>query len=468
MADFVRKDLRLKRGDTWHLRDGSEEPIVFDDGRTLADALRVWSTVKRYRDDQDPGLSQVNTAIGGVEIVDAETITVTHPRASTEDVPLGMLWYDITVDFSTTDSRVIQYGFVECTARATEPRGDYGTAIVGTVVANVAAPTLVATGALSLKEAFVDATVSAPTLSAAGVLTTQGVAAVTIAAPTLASAGGPPPPPLDDLTVTPNGMWCFSRRLRTAYTSHLFRVRRASDNAEQDIGYVAGTGIADIAALTSFCAGTDGFVKTWYDQSGNGRDLTQSTTASQPKIWDSATGAVLINGKLAALWDTSNDNLRRSDACGLSGAVGATSAAVWTGSTLTRIVTWVGGAEDIVGAALETVTGPSTTTLFLGFEGSSRTFTSPDWTTGANNTIARLAAGAQIGTSKLRRNGTELSQSSVTNGTNTVTFQNTQTVGGRATSPWGGKMGAFAVWGSEISDANAAIWDAFSTSTYGT
>jgi hypothetical protein len=30
----------------------------------------------------------------------------------------------------------------------------------------------------------------------------------------------------------------------------------------------------------------DGFVETWYDQSGNGRDATQATAGSQPKIVD--------------------------------------------------------------------------------------------------------------------------------------------------------------------------------------
>ena len=39
----------------------------------------------------------------------------------------------------------------------------------------------------------------------------------------------------------------------------------------------------------------DGFVETWYDQSGNGNDATQSVAASQPKIVD---GGVLVSGGL--------------------------------------------------------------------------------------------------------------------------------------------------------------------------
>jgi hypothetical protein len=84
------------------------------------------------------------------------------------------------------------------------------------------------------------------------------------------------------------------RLLRSAYTGHAIRVRRASDNTEQDIGFVSNE--LDTSALTTFCSGTNGFVKTWYDQSGNGRDVTQSTAGSQPQIVISGS-VILENGK---------------------------------------------------------------------------------------------------------------------------------------------------------------------------
>jgi hypothetical protein len=80
------------------------------------------------------------------------------------------------------------------------------------------------------------------------------------------------------------------RRLSISYTGSAIRVRRASDNTELDIGFV-GEGL-DTSALTSFCSGTNGFVKTWYDQSGNGRDGTQTTAANQPQIVSS--GSVIV------------------------------------------------------------------------------------------------------------------------------------------------------------------------------
>jgi len=72
------------------------------------------------------------------------------------------------------------------------------------------------------------------------------------------------------------------KRFLTAYTGALVRIRRDSDNAEADIGYVAATGLLDTAAAAAHIGGGSGFVVTWYDQSGNGRDATQATAGSQP------------------------------------------------------------------------------------------------------------------------------------------------------------------------------------------
>jgi hypothetical protein len=97
------------------------------------------------------------------------------------------------------------------------------------------------------------------------------------------------------------------RLLRTAYTGSAIRVRRASDNTEQNIGFV--NNVLDTSSLTSFCSGTNGFVTTWYDQSGNSRDTTQTTAANQPQIVSS--GAIILeNAKPCLKFDGSNDTLR--------------------------------------------------------------------------------------------------------------------------------------------------------------
>ena len=72
------------------------------------------------------------------------------------------------------------------------------------------------------------------------------------------------------------------RKLSSTYSGDAIVVRRTSDNTTQSIGFVNGE--LDTASLESFCSGTDGYVTTWYDQSGNGFDISQSTAFKQPKI----------------------------------------------------------------------------------------------------------------------------------------------------------------------------------------
>jgi hypothetical protein len=98
------------------------------------------------------------------------------------------------------------------------------------------------------------------------------------------------------LDVYTNAAAAYSvRKLRTLYTGNAIQVRRSSDNTTQNIGFTL-TGDLDTSALTSFCGSGNGFVTTWYDQSGNAKNAIQTTAANQPQIVSS--GAVInVNGK---------------------------------------------------------------------------------------------------------------------------------------------------------------------------
>jgi len=86
------------------------------------------------------------------------------------------------------------------------------------------------------------------------------------------------------LDVFSNALVAFSLRLlKSDYSGPAIRVRRASDNNELDI-YFAGKDL-DEAAIQSFCSGTNGFVTTWYDQSGNGSNAVQLASANQGLIY---------------------------------------------------------------------------------------------------------------------------------------------------------------------------------------
>jgi hypothetical protein len=97
----------------------------------------------------------------------------------------------------------------------------------------------------------------------------------------------------------------FMHKVSNTYTGACIRVRRSSDNAEQDIGFV-GLDL-DTASLLSFVGVGNGLVTTWYSQSGF-FNLTQTSSASQPAI---VLGGALqtLNGKPCLKFDGSNDFL---------------------------------------------------------------------------------------------------------------------------------------------------------------
>ena len=108
---------------------------------------------------------------------------------------------------------------------------------------------------------------------------------------------------LDDY---PNAAAAYSlRKLDKDYTGSAIRVRRSNDNSEQDIGFTS-SGDLDTGALKNFVGANSGFVTTWYDQSGNARNATQTTAARQPRIVNAGT-VERQNGKVSLFYNGSND-----------------------------------------------------------------------------------------------------------------------------------------------------------------
>ena len=71
-----------------------------------------------------------------------------------------------------------------------------------------------------------------------------------------------------------------TRQLSSAYKGPVVRVRRSSNDNEQDF---TAKQITD-GTLLAFCGAGNGFIVAWYDQSGNGRNATQIATGNQPRI----------------------------------------------------------------------------------------------------------------------------------------------------------------------------------------
>jgi len=93
------------------------------------------------------------------------------------------------------------------------------------------------------------------------------------------------------LQIAPSAAAAYSLRSLTGGDPKVVRVRRSSDNAESDF---TASGVSSGALVDFVGSGNDGFVDTWYDQSGNGNDAVQATAGSQPKIVNS--GSLLADG----------------------------------------------------------------------------------------------------------------------------------------------------------------------------
>jgi len=156
---------------------------------------------------------------------------------------------------------------------------------------------------------------------------------------------------LDDY---PNAAAAYSLRLlNSAYTGDCVIIRRASDNALDTIGFAGG--VLDTAALKTFCASTDCFVRTWYDQSGIGRDAAQTTNANQPRI---VSGGVVdrSGGEVAINFDGTNDFLTRVETASTLFRVNFSVFAVHTvtgGSTRKAIIESDNASDDVFNPSIE-------------------------------------------------------------------------------------------------------------------
>ena len=219
-----------------------------------------------------------------------------------------------------------------------------------------------------------------------------------------------PVPQIMQLVATvPNALWGIER-LNRGYGGPTVNVRRASDNAAADC-----RSQEEIATL---CAGTNGFVQTAYDQSGNGRDQSNATLAAQPKVYDSATGIVRSGATPLMQFDGVDDVLGRIDQCGINSVAspGLTTALMLGAWTNTGVTAWSLG-PDNPGPPNSWYQGHSaSTTTFLSFRTGSRSFTCSDPSLARGYFVARKALNADASTIDLRQNKSTLTQTATVAG----------------------------------------------------
>ncbi len=96
------------------------------------------------------------------------------------------------------------------------------------------------------------------------------------------------------------------RRLSDSYSGALIKVRRSSDNALLDIWFTS-TWWLDTSTLLNFSSGSiSAFVHTWYDQSWNSLNATQTNTSNQPRIVNAWVLETITNNRPGIRWFDAN------------------------------------------------------------------------------------------------------------------------------------------------------------------
>jgi hypothetical protein len=115
---------------------------------------------------------------------------------------------------------------------------------------------------------------------------------------------------------TNNSLMLSLRKLNVNYNGFCIEVRRTIDDALMKIGFT-NNNCLDISSLNKFLNGNLGYVKTWYDQSGNNNDFEQTTNANQPRIELKG-----INNYPSILFDGTDDFLDGGDILDIETNVG--------------------------------------------------------------------------------------------------------------------------------------------------
>jgi len=117
--------------------------------------------------------------------------------------------------------------------------------------------------------------------------------------------------------VTPYAAFSL-RKVNSAYTGACIRIRRASDSAELDIGFVSN--VVDTASIITFSSGSIASIVYVYDQSGNNRHRYTGTAVRQPHIMTAANVIYTQNGRTAIFLSTASHTLQQNTAWQITGA----------------------------------------------------------------------------------------------------------------------------------------------------
>jgi hypothetical protein len=254
-------------------------------------------------------------------------------------------------------------------------------------------------------------------------------------------------PLLSQLSVQPVAAFSSFRKLRSAQT-YLFRARRDNNGAVQDIGADATTLEVDDALIASHCSGTTGRCQIWYDQTGNGWDITHPTPTATPVVYAGGAITRLLNktSHVCAFGEA----LYRNDALGWSGDKSFTIVSAFK-MNANNTMPWSIGVSTTNRAVYLIQDNTAGAGISLGYYNNGLRFTLVSAISNAGYYTVTHTVGGNTQTGTMRQNGTALAQHSLVGAAGTLNIGNTCFEWGGAPLPGGGFL----------SNVNGNFWIVF-------
>jgi hypothetical protein len=154
----------------------------------------------------------------------------------------------------------------------------------------------------------------------------------------------------------PTEILAGTQRMNAFYEGPIVKVRRSSDNAEQNFQQWE---INNGDLVTWVGAGYDGFVTRAYDQSGQENDLTQTVASLQPKIVNNGT-LVTSGGTASMLFDGVDDHFDMPDVFGGKSEISAVAVIEFTSVTGCYLVGSTDNGDDFTDGVFNWELDPTT------------------------------------------------------------------------------------------------------------
>ena len=225
---------------------------------------------------------------------------------------------------------------------------------------------------------------------------------------------------LDTLTTQPLYACDIYRKLRRGYDGGMVRISRDSDGKVADIP--ASGDYLNTSMVASWCSGTVGRLVRVYDQSSNGRIYSQANSAKRPVIYSGgALQRISGTSAVAGLWSSASDSfLSRADLGGHATGNPAMTVGIAFQRNSGEARLFSIGNSSVAGAGF-VWDAEVTRNCFLGIFGGGRGNRQLAYTTTAgtrHSWILKKPASAISGW-EVEESGSNLSQTAVTNGTDT-------------------------------------------------